>query len=82
MYDSLRSRYKLEDLKELQAFASQRAVTIIGEMDVPGHSSGLVTALPEIFAFPSSPHVQYSGESLKPKAFERTFKRVKQKRLC
>ena len=62
MYDSLRSRYKLEDLKELQAFASQRAVTIIGEMDVPGHSSGLVTALPEIFAFPSSPHVQYSVE--------------------
>ena len=61
---TLRSRYNLEDLKELQAFALQRAVTIIGGMDVPGHSSGLVTALPEVFAFPSSPHVGYSVECL------------------
>jgi N-acetyl-beta-hexosaminidase len=49
-------KYKLEDLHQLQAFAKQRGVMIIGEMDVPGHASGLVTARPDVFAFPSSPH--------------------------
>lgn len=30
-----------------------RGVTIIGEMDVPGHSSGIANVLPAVFGFPS-----------------------------
>jgi N-acetyl-beta-hexosaminidase len=47
--------YKLSELQELQAFAQARGIVIIGEMDVPGHSSGLTGPLPSIFGFPSKP---------------------------
>lgn len=50
-------KYTLAELTELQAYAVARGVTIIGEMDVPGHSSGLTRALPNIFGFPSDPTV-------------------------
>ena len=46
-------KYTLQELHELQAFATARGVTVIGEMDVPGHSSGLVDALPSVFGFRS-----------------------------
>ena len=47
--------YKLSELQELQAFAQARGLVIIGEIDVPGHSSGLTGPLPKIFGFPSKP---------------------------
>jgi hexosaminidase len=47
--------YTLADLKELKAFADLRGVTLLGEMDVPGHSTAMVDALPELFGFPSAP---------------------------
>lgn len=42
-------RYPLGDLKELVKFADARGVTIVPEMEVPGHSGALAGALPEIF---------------------------------
>jgi hypothetical protein len=36
-------------------YAAARGVTIIGEMDVPGHASGLTAVLPDVFAFKSQP---------------------------
>eukprot|EP00658_Telonema_sp_P-2_P026064 TRINITY_DN20511_c0_g1_i1.p1 TRINITY_DN20511_c0_g1~~TRINITY_DN20511_c0_g1_i1.p1 ORF type:complete len:296 (+),score=106.87 TRINITY_DN20511_c0_g1_i1:46-888(+) len=48
-------RYTIAELAELQAFAAVRGVEIVGEMDVPGHGSGLTAALPGVFGFPSNP---------------------------
>src|SRR6185436_7462241 len=42
-------RYKLDELKELVAYADTRGVTIVPEFEVPGHSGAAVRALPEIF---------------------------------
>ena len=41
--------YKLEELKDLVRFADDRGVTLIPEMDVPGHTDALRIPYPEIF---------------------------------
>jgi hexosaminidase len=41
--------YKLEELKALVAYADARGVTIVPELEMPGHSGGAVRCLPEIF---------------------------------
>ncbi|MCX6977619.1 MAG: family 20 glycosylhydrolase, partial [Verrucomicrobia bacterium] len=41
--------YTLEELKELVAFADQRGVTIIPELDVPGHSAAMNRAMRDLF---------------------------------
>ncbi|TGV04612.1 family 20 glycosylhydrolase [Flavivirga rizhaonensis] len=42
--------YSFEELEELEAYSQARGVTIIPEIDIPGHSSPLVEKYPEIFA--------------------------------
>ncbi len=42
--------YTFEELGELEAYAQLRGITIIPEIDIPGHSSSIVNAYPEIFA--------------------------------
>ena len=42
--------YTFEELEELEAYSQLRGITIIPEIDVPGHSSAIVKAYPEIFA--------------------------------
>ena len=42
--------YKVEELKDLNYYAELRGVTIVPEIDVPGHSSPFVKMYPEIFA--------------------------------
>ena len=42
--------YSFEELRDLEAYSQLRGVTIIPEIDVPGHSYTLVKAYPEIFA--------------------------------
>ncbi|TRX61680.1 family 20 glycosylhydrolase [Fulvivirga sp. M361] len=42
--------YTFEELEELEQYAQLRGVVIIPEIDVPGHSSAIVKAYPEIFA--------------------------------
>ena len=41
--------YKLDELKELVAYADARGVTIVPEFEVPGHSGAASRSLPEIF---------------------------------
>lgn len=41
--------YTLAELKDLVAYADARAVTIIPEIDMPGHSATLNRALPDLF---------------------------------
>ncbi|MBB5082183.1 beta-N-acetylhexosaminidase [Nonomuraea endophytica] len=39
--------YTLDDLAEIAAYARARAVTIVPEIDVPGHASAILAAYPE-----------------------------------
>lgn len=43
--------YKLDELKELVAFADARGVTLVPELEVPGHSGQLRGTLPEVFGY-------------------------------
>jgi hexosaminidase len=40
--------YTLDDLAELAAFAGQRGMALVPEIDLPGHSTALLAALPQL----------------------------------
>ena len=40
--------YTQEDLREFVAFAAERNITIVPEIDIPGHSQAAITAYPEL----------------------------------
>jgi hexosaminidase len=40
--------YSLDDLAELAAYAGQRGMALVPEIDLPGHSTALLAALPEL----------------------------------
>ena len=42
--------YKLEELQDLGKFAAERGITIIPEVDLPGHSAIFLKAYPELFS--------------------------------
>ena len=42
--------YTLDDLAEIAAFARQRGMELVPEIDIPGHSTALLAALPELGA--------------------------------
>jgi len=44
--------YTLADLAEIAAFARQRGMALVPEIDLPGHSSALLAALPELGSGP------------------------------
>jgi N-acetyl-beta-hexosaminidase len=43
--------YKLAELKELVAYADARGVTLVPEIEMPGHSGQLRGTLPEVFGY-------------------------------
>jgi hexosaminidase len=40
--------YTLDDLAEVSAYAAERGVTVVPEIDLPGHASALLAAYPEL----------------------------------
>jgi len=44
--------YSQDDLREIVAFARSRGVTVIPEIDLPGHSQAAMVAYPELAALP------------------------------
>jgi hexosaminidase len=44
--------YTLADLAEISAYAAARMVTVVPELDVPGHASALLAALPHLGSVP------------------------------
>ncbi len=44
-----RHSYTLEQLRQLEEFARVRGVTLIPELDVPGHSLAMIKAMPELW---------------------------------
>jgi hypothetical protein len=41
--------YKLQELKDLVAYADARGVTLVPELEMPGHSGAAARSLPEVF---------------------------------
>ena len=41
--------YSFEDLEELERYSQLKGITIIPEIDIPGHASSIVQAYPELF---------------------------------
>jgi len=62
--------YKREDLEALVRFADERGVTIIPEMDVPGHTDALRIPYPEIFDANDGPAHMAIVDMTNPKAYE------------
>ena len=55
--------YTLADLAEIAGYAAQRMVTLVPEIEVPGHATALLAALPELGAGPPPPGgYQVSGD--------------------
>lgn len=46
--------YTLADLAEISEYARRRMVTVVPEVEVPGHARALLTALPELGAAPGT----------------------------
>ncbi|MFI6502560.1 beta-N-acetylhexosaminidase [Nonomuraea typhae] len=40
--------YTLDDLAEISAYAAERGITVVPEIDLPGHASALLAAFPEL----------------------------------
>jgi hexosaminidase len=58
--------YTQEDIKEVVAYAKERFVNILPEVDVPGHSLAAITAYPELSCSNGKDnHGVCSGESIK-----------------
>lgn len=47
--------YDLQALKDLVAFADARGVTLVPELETPGHSGAIRLAMPELFDSPKEP---------------------------
>lgn len=51
--------YTQEQLKALVAYAAERGVTVVPEIDLPGHAQALVAAYPELGVFGDRPEVSH-----------------------
>ncbi|WP_341214747.1 beta-N-acetylhexosaminidase [uncultured Wocania sp.] len=47
--------YTQEDIKEIVAYAASKHVTVIPEIELPGHSSAAIAAYPYLSCFPEEP---------------------------
>ncbi|MBL7472503.1 beta-N-acetylhexosaminidase [Robertkochia sp. 1368] len=47
--------YTQEEIKEIVAYAADRHITVIPEIEMPGHSSAAIAAYPELSCFPDKP---------------------------
>lgn len=44
--------YTQDDVREIVEYARRRYVTVIPEIEIPGHSTAAITAYPELSCFP------------------------------
>lgn len=49
--------YTQEDIKEIVAYATSKHVTVIPEIELPGHSSAAIAAYPSLSCFPEEPTI-------------------------
>ncbi len=51
--------YTQEDVKEIVQYAADRFITVIPEIEMPGHGSAAIAAYPELSCFPEEPTFKY-----------------------
>ncbi len=49
--------YTQDDIREVVAYAAERHITIVPEIEMPGHAQAAISAYPELGVFPDSRHV-------------------------
>lgn len=57
--------YTQEEIKEVVKYAAERYITIIPEIEMPGHSSAAIAAYPELSCFPEEPTIKYFPKNCK-----------------
>jgi hexosaminidase len=51
--------YTQEQIKEIVKYAADRYITVVPEIEMPGHSSAAIAAYPELSCFPKEPTINY-----------------------
>jgi hexosaminidase len=51
--------YTQEQIKEVVKYATARYITVIPEIEMPGHASAAIAAYPELSCFPNEPTIKY-----------------------
>jgi hexosaminidase len=51
--------YTQEQIKEVVAYAGERFITVVPEIEMPGHGSAAIAAYPELSCFPDTPTIHY-----------------------
>ncbi len=51
--------YTQEEIKDVVAYAAKRYITIVPEIEMPGHASAAIAAYPELSCFPDEPTIKY-----------------------
>jgi hexosaminidase len=70
--------YTQEEIKEVVAYAAERFVTVIPEIELPGHSSAAIAAYPSLSCFPNKPTaIPINMVSLKSVKQEQQENRIK-----
>ncbi len=51
--------YTQEQVKEVVKYAAERFITVVPEIEMPGHAAAAIAAYPELSAFPAEPTIKY-----------------------
>jgi hexosaminidase len=57
--------YTQEQIKEIVKYAAERYITVVPEIEMPGHSSAAIAAYPELSCFPDEPTINYFPKNCK-----------------
>ncbi|HUR65742.1 MAG TPA: family 20 glycosylhydrolase [Chitinophagaceae bacterium] len=57
--------YTQDEIKEVVKYATERFITVIPEIEMPGHSSAAIAAYPELSCFPNEPTIKYFPKQCK-----------------
>lgn len=70
--------YTQEEVREVVAYAAQRSITVIPEIELPGHSSAAIKAYPWLSCFPNKPTDMKKNPSAFSKLMQETNGEVKE----
>lgn len=62
--------YTQDEVKEVVAYAAQRNITVVPEIELPGHSSAAIAAYPWLSCFPDKPTLMPDNASAKSKLLQ------------
>ncbi len=51
--------YTQDDVKEIVRYAAERYITVVPEIEMPGHAMAAIAAYPELSCFPEEPTINY-----------------------